>query len=161
MMDRDYRRRPWLDSAEALNYLKELSGLRIGAEQLLTLCETEQCAAWIDCRFALSPVSAEQLLVRRARGAGHCQLLEAGEVRLAASAPAGTALLQVEGRVVVYGPAWVWSEDQARPQKEEGVWRISLRHLSRTLQFRPAELETLAGRLLVGDLACAGRRVSR
>lgn len=160
MMASDKRKQPWLDSAEALDYLSELGVPELDVERLLALCEAEQCMAWIDCRFALSPVSAEQLLVRRVRGGGHCQLLEADEVRLCAAA-AGVAHLQVDGRVVVCGPAWVWSEDQVRPQKEEGIWRISLRHLSRPLLFRPAELDALAAQLRSGATACSGRRVSR
>ncbi|SFQ50176.1 hypothetical protein SAMN05216229_12619 [Geopseudomonas sagittaria] len=159
-MERNYRQQAWLDSAEALDFLHELTGLARSADELLKLCEAERCTAYIDCGFAVGPVPEDLLFVRKIRGAGHCELLEAGEVALSPSASRSEPLLRVSGHVLVRGMVWVWSDDKASASREEGIWRLDLSHLCRTLYFKPAEIEALAVRLQAGPLANREQRAS-
>ncbi|MNZ89266.1 hypothetical protein D3C78_1081780 [compost metagenome] len=159
-MERNYRERPWLDSAEALDFLHELTGLARSADELLRLCDDESCIACIDCSFAVGPVSEDQLFVRKIRGAGYCELLDTSDVKLTLANSPSEPLLRVSGRAVVFGTAWVWSDHKASPVREEGIWRIDLCHLCRTLYFKPAEIEALAVRLQAGDQASQEQRAS-
>lgn len=159
-MERNYRQQPWLDSAEALDFLHELTGLARSADELLKQCEAERCTAYIDCAFAVGPVPQDLLFVRRIRGAGYCTLLESGDVKLSLTASGGEPLLRVSGNVLVRGMVWVWSDDKASASREEGIWRIDLSHLSRTLYFQPAEIEALAVRLQAGHPASQEKRAS-
>lgn len=159
-MERNYREQPWLDSAEALDFLHELTGLARSADELLKQCEAERCTACIDCAFAVGPVPEDLLFVRRIRGAGYCQLLESSDVQLSVSESGGEPLLRASGKVVVRGMVWVWSDDKASASREEGIWRLDLSHLRRTLYFNPAEIEALAARLQAGNPASQEQRAS-
>lgn len=159
-MERNYRQRPWLDSAEALDFLHELTGLARSADELLKQCQAEHCTACIDCAFAVGPVPRDLLFVRRIRGAGYCQLLDASAVTLSMTDSGSEPLLRVGGHVVVRGMVWVWLDDKASASREEGIWRLDLSHLYRTLYFRPAEIEALAAQLLAGDQASQEQRAS-
>lgn len=159
-MERNYRQRPWLDSAEALDFLHELTGLARSADELLEQCEAECCTAYIDCTFAVGPVSEDLLFVRRIRGAGYCQLLDASAATLSMTDSRSEPLLRVSGNVVVRGMVWVWSDDKSSASREEGIWRLELNHLCRTLYFRPAEIEALAARLQESGRTSKGQRAS-
>ncbi|MNQ30898.1 hypothetical protein D3C85_442560 [compost metagenome] len=159
-MERNYREQPWLDSAEALDFLHELTGLARSADELLKQCEAERCTACIDCAFAVGPVPEDLLFVRRIRGAGYCQLLESSDVQLSVSESGGEPLLRASGKVVVRGMVWVWSDDKASASREEGIWRLDLSHLCRTLYFQPTEIEALAARLQASDPASPEQRAS-
>lgn len=159
-MERNYRQQAWLDSAEALDFLHELTGLARSADELLKQCEAERCTAYIDCAFAVGPVPEDLLFVRKIRGAGYCELLEAGEAALSLTASRSEPLLRVSGHVLVRGMVWVWSDDKASASREEGIWRLDLSHLCRTLYFKPAEIEALAVRLQAGHPASREQRAS-
>jgi len=156
-MERNYREQSWLDSAEALDFLHELTGLARSADELLKQCEAERCTACIDCSFAVGPVPEDLLFVRKIRGAGYCEMLEASAVTLSLSDSRSEPLLRASGNVVVRGMVWVWSDDKASASREEGIWRLDLSHLCRKLYFKPAEIEALAARLQAGDQASQER----
>ncbi|MCQ4345918.1 hypothetical protein NGA35_00440 [Pseudomonas stutzeri] len=159
-MEREDCPSAWLDTAQALERLRTLTGLTIGCRGLLKLCQAELCRAYVDCSFATGEVSAEQLLVRRIRGAGHCELLDVGAPGSSvAEAPESRALI-VGGSVVVCGVAWVYSTEQARPSREEGFWRVDLGGLQRPLYFRAEDIAVLAERIREGERQLQARRAS-
>lgn len=155
-MDMAYCPESWLDASQALDRLRELTGLSLGSRQLLTLCQAELCRVFIDCSFAHGVVDAEQMFVRRIRGIGCCQLLDGGEWR----EESASGMLTVSGSVVVYGSVWVYEAEQGRPGREEGVWRMSLGVLSRRLYFSPGDLLGLAERIREGEQRLQARRAS-
>lgn len=157
-MDMENCPESWLDAAQALERLQALTGLALGSRGLLKLCQAELCRAYIDCSFAIGEVDAEQMFVKRIRGAGHCELLDAGDPSVAgAGAPPA---LKVCGSVLVRGTAWVYSTEQAHPSREEGIWRMALGGLWRSLYFRPADIQALAERIREGEQRLQARRVS-
>lgn len=160
-MDMEYCPESWLDTAQALERLRTLTGLMIGGRELLKLCQAEVCRAYIDCSFATGVVSADQLLVRRIRGAGHCELLDAADANTSVAEFAGLPVLTVSGSVIVRGAAWVYSSEQPRPSREEGIiWRITLGGVPRVLYFKPDEIAALAERIKEGEQELLARRAS-
>ncbi len=141
---------PWLNSAHALARLRALSGRELSLGQLQALCASELCQVYVDCSFAAGPAPEDQLFVRKIRGAGHCELLEADDLAAFAPTSGATPLLGVRGAVVVRGSAWVYSSERPRPGREDGIWRIGLGALPRPLLFRPADIQALAERLADG-----------
>ncbi|MNT67747.1 hypothetical protein D3C72_2059130 [compost metagenome] len=87
-------------------------------------------------------------------------MLESSDVQLSVSESGGEPLLRASGKVVVRGMVWVWSDDKASASREEGIWRLDLSHLCRTLYFQPAEIEALAARLQASDPASPEQRAS-
>lgn len=146
----------WLDVPQALERLRELTGLSLNGRQLSSLCRAELCRVYVDCSFAHGVVGAEQMFVRRIRATGRCQWLEGGEWREAAD----PALLTLAGSVVVRGCAWVYVAERRRPGREEGIWRMSLAGQQRQLYFRPADLQALAERIREGAQRLQALRAS-
>lgn len=159
-MDMEYCPESWLDTSQALERLRTLTGLNIGCRGLLKLCQAEVCRAYLDCSFATGVVSADQLFVRRIRGAGHCELLDAGDPGLCVAKETATPTLTVSGSVVVCGPARVYSSEQKQPSHEEGIWRITLGGVCRVLYFKPEDIQALAERIKEGEQKLEVRQAS-
>lgn len=155
-MDRGYCPGSWLDTSQALDLLRELTGLPLDSRQLLTLCQAELCRAYLDCSFAHGLVDAEQMFVRRIRGIGLCQLLDGGEQSEVDDAHTLTA----GGTVIVRGGVWVYTAEQAHASREEGIWRMNLGGQRRQLYFRPADLQDLVERIREGEQRLQARRAS-
>ena len=112
---RESPREAWLDSATALLRIHELGGIRLSLHQLLELCVAERCVAHLDCSFAAGPAPADQLFVRRIKGAGRCELLVADALCVAAPAAGMPPQLCAGGTLLVRGRAWVYAGDRQRP----------------------------------------------
>lgn len=149
---KDHARQIWLNSTAALQLLNELTGTALSGPELMFLCVSEQCRAYIDCSFAAGPAPADQLFVRKVKGAGHCELLEADNLTLSAPTGDGEAVLYAEGMAIVHGSAWVYSAEGGEPVREDGIWRINLARVSRPLCFRPVDLQSLAAAINAGEL---------
>lgn len=138
-MDRAYCQDAWLDATQALERLRELTGLSMGCRVLLNLCRAELCRVFVDCTFAHGVVGNEQLFVRRIRAIDSCLLLEGGELRESPGAEPGLV-----GSAVVSGAVWLYEDGQDRPTREEGIWRLNLGAIPRPLYFIADDLESLA-----------------
>lgn len=135
---------PWLNSAQALCSLHTMTGITMTDRELLKLCATEVCRVHVDCSFAAGPAPDNQLFVRKVRGAGYCELLEADALTVFVSDSGSEPLLGVSGTAIVRGSAWVYSSEGQRPEREDGIWRMDLGSRCRTLYFRSADLQALA-----------------
>lgn len=160
-MNMDYVLRPWLDSAQALDYLQQLTGIAMTDRELLGFCEDERCRAYVDCAFAAGPAPDNQLFIDRIKGAGHCALLESGNMTLAVPEGGEELRLCVNGRAIVQGTAWVYPRDGGHPVKEEGFWLINLRAPLRALYFKPADIQALVASLNDSPRPGLRRRNSR
>ncbi len=136
---------PWLNSAQALCSLHTMTGITMTDRELLKLCATEVCRVHVDCSFAAGPAPDNQLFVRKVRGAGYCELLEADALTVSDSG--SEPLLGVSGTAIVRGSAWVYSSEGQRPEREDGIWRMDLGSRCRTLYFSPVDLQALAATL--------------
>lgn len=152
---------PWLNSAQALGKLQGLTGVALTREQLRELCASEVCRSHVDCSFAAGPAPDDQLFVRKIRGAGYCELLDADDITSFVPNGDQAPLLGVKGALVVRGCAWVYSSEGPRPGRENGIWRISLGELCRPLYFAPADIQALAARLASGEPLPARQRNRR
>ncbi|MNZ71372.1 hypothetical protein D3C78_897320 [compost metagenome] len=138
---------PWLNSAQALRSLHTMTGITLTGRELLELCTTEVCRDYVDCSFAVGPAPDNQLFVRKVRGAGYCELLEADGLSVFLPDSGSEPLLGVSGTAIVRGSAWVYSSEGQRPEREDGIWRMDLGSRCRTLYFSPADLKALAATL--------------
>ncbi|QWV18115.1 hypothetical protein [Stutzerimonas zhaodongensis] len=50
-MEKIYRNLPWIDSIQALDYLKSLTGMEPGVRAFVDLCKVFQCNAYIRCCY--------------------------------------------------------------------------------------------------------------
>ncbi|SDS70172.1 hypothetical protein SAMN05216221_2415 [Pseudomonas oryzae] len=151
-MTRDQARQGWLDSSAAVLRVHELTGIFLTNHELLELCAAERCVAHVDCAFAAGPAPADQLFVRKVKGAGHCELLEADGVIVAIPEGSAEPLLCASDRIIVRGTAWVYSSEDGRPNREDGIWCLDLGASIRPLGFRPDDVEQLAAAINDGDL---------
>lgn len=145
-------RQTWLNSTAALQRVQELTGIFLTSRELLHLCASEKCRAHVDCSFAAGPAPADQLFVRKVKGAGYCELLESDAVKLDVPNEGCEPLLCADGMLIVRGTAWVYSSEGGRPGREDGIWRIHLGATRRPLYFSSVDLELLAAVLNGGDL---------
>lgn len=159
-MNMEYCPESWLNTSQALERLRTLTGLTMGSRELLTLCQAELCWAYIDCAFATGVVYADQLFVRKIRGVGHCELLDIGDSSPCVAEAAGAPALTVSGSVIVRGIVWVYSSEQTRPTREEGIWRLDLGALCRPLYFKPADIVALAASIGNGGRPSREQRTS-
>lgn len=152
-MTRDQARQDWLNSAAALLRVHELTGIFLTNHELIELCAAELCRAHVDCNFAAGPAPADQLFVRKVKGADYCELLESDAVTVAVPEGSDDPLLCATGMLIVRGTAWVYSSEEARrPGREDGIWRLDLGRSIRPLCFAPLDVEQLAAAINAGDL---------
>lgn len=149
---RESPREAWLDSATALLRIHEQGGIRLSLHQLLELCVAERCVAHLDCSFAAGPAPADQLFVRRIKGAGRCELLVADALYVATPAAGMPPQLCAGGTLLVRGRAWVYAGDRQRPCREDGIWHLDLVRQRRPLCFAASEVARLAVALRDGEL---------
>lgn len=159
-MNMEYCPESWLDASQVVERLHVATGLRVGCRALLKLCQAEVCRVYIDCSFAPGVVSSDQLFVRRIRGAAHCELLDVADADVSIAESGGAQLLTVSGGVVVRGSARVYSSEEPRPCREEGIWRLTLGGVPRVLHFSPADVEGLVERIREGERQLQARRAS-
>lgn len=151
-MTRDQARQGWLDSSAALLRVHELTGIFLTNHELIELCAAELCVAHVDCSFAAGPAPADQLFVRKVKGAGHCELLESDAVIVAMPEGSPEPLLCASDRIIVRGSAWGYSSEDGRPSREDGIWFLNLGTSIRPLCFRPVDVELLAATINDGNL---------
>ncbi len=137
----------WLDSAQVIDYIYELTGVELTDQLLLRMFSPEHHVAYIDCRFASGLAYQQQMFVRRIKGAGYCELLQADEMNLCVNGASGKPLLSLGGKAIVLGSAWGYSSAGGPPTLEEGIWQIDLGRLYRPLHFKPSDVEFLAARI--------------
>jgi len=109
------------------------------AQDLLDLCNSENCGIYLDCSFSAGSMDEYQHLAKRIKGAGYCKLLDARNIPTQHE----NSLLSVNGPVTVQGLAWVYSLERKEARREEGIWRFDFRDHPRPLHFSRSEIRSL------------------
>lgn len=134
-MEKAYRLLPWLDMAQAVDYLEYLTKTPITDPLFIQLCEAGECAVYLDCMGldGESPVDAGEGLpaYEPVLGRGHCKVttLYFSRYRLAQT---------------VIGPALFLFDDIIRSDRE---WIIRSNRELLSPIFKAAEIEALAAKM--------------
>lgn len=135
-MEKVYRLLSWLDMAQAVDYLEDLTKTPLTEGLLLQLCDAGECAAYLDCMGLNGDypfdVGEDQPAYQPVVGRGHCRV----EYPL---------LLGRSGFAThVIGPAWLAFDGIV---KEECEWIIRGGKAGLSLIFKPADIEALAAKM--------------
>ena len=121
-MEANFSLEPWLDSAQVIYYIHELTGVELTDQLLLRMFSPEHHVTYVDCRFASGLAYQQQMFVRRIKGAGYCELLQADEMNLCINGASGKPLLSLVGKAIVLGSAWGYSSASKTPSCKPNSW---------------------------------------
>lgn len=135
-MEKVYRLLPWLDIAQALDYLEYLTETPFSDGLLLQLCDAGECAVYLDCMGldGEAPFDAgeDQPGYEPVVGRGHCKV--------------EYPLLQSRSGFAthVIGPAWLAFDGIV---KDDCEWIIRRSKAGLSLIFKSADIEALAAKM--------------
>jgi hypothetical protein len=145
-MEKVYRLLPWLNSAQAVDYLQSLTYTDLGIRELIALCDTCHCNAYVNCDGLEAEISEFSELIGHIRLSGHYAIASLNKIPIHEWDSPGERLLYLSGLNTVCGNAQIEDVLNSELREEQGSWDVVLDNYSRGLpvQFNRQELELLA-----------------
>jgi hypothetical protein len=136
-MEKVYRLLDWLDMAQAVDWLQNMTSTRADATSLLQLCDAGQCLVYLDCRGVggdvFKDIGEEVPLFSPANGAGICKVespRQLGDKSRTGTHVIGLVQIKSTDKLIENCELWVPIENDVGPPL-----------------FKPADIEALAAKM--------------
>lgn len=148
-MEKLYRLLPWLDSVQAVDYLRSLTNTELKERDLIALCDTPHCNAYINCDGIKTSIPGFSEADGHIRLSGLYALSDPGEIKIPSYDGPGDPLLSVSGLQIVNGEACIYDALKDEIRREVGIWVVDVGHPIGGVHilFKPKELEALADKM--------------
>lgn len=149
-MEKIYRNLPWIDSIQALDYLKSLTGMEPGVRAFVDLCKVFQCNAYIRCCYLDEFKDEGGSTLGNLRLDGYYALMDLEGISLPPPPDTTNHLLSISTyrKQSLYGEIFVIDISDAE-KKEVAIldsWPI-LPTRAHVVQFTPHDIEVLATKI--------------